>query len=67
MYVVYNSIYHREKTKNARARDVEECVGVGRARAPPSSRVAVVGVVVGKNRVASEVESNDSAAKPLRL
>jgi hypothetical protein len=37
-----------------------------RARAP-SSRVAVVGVVVGKNRVASEVESNDSAAKPLRL
>ena len=59
-------MYHREKTKNARARDGEERVGVGRARAP-SSRVAVVGVVVGKNRVASEVESNDSAAKPLRL
>lgn len=62
-------MYHREKTKNARARDVEERVGVGRARARRrrASRVAVVGVVVGKNRVASEVESNDSAAKPLRL
>ena len=51
-----HSIYHREKTKNARARDVEECVGVGRARA--RRRRASPSSASSSAKIASPVRSN---------
>ena len=51
-----HSMYHREKTKNARARDVEECVGVGRARA--RRRRASPSSASASAKIASPVRSN---------